>query len=208
MNLLRTFVIATGLPLLAGGSVINDGTITITGIAPTGNFNFSGSEFSASGTFEFGNWSLAGALAPPGGSLGVNGFVFGDDFGFGGATVSGTDFGAVNWGSFLAPRASVFSITGLPITLDHGPGIYAGTFTFTGGLCGNPGGNPPTCAVDLPDLTGSGTVSVNIVPRAGLLTSESATYTFIAEPGTWMMVPGGIAAILACAAFRGRIKRR
>ncbi|HEY1212939.1 MAG TPA: hypothetical protein VGE93_04825 [Bryobacteraceae bacterium] len=90
---------------------------------------------------------------------------------------------------------------GPAITVNAGPGTYRSTFDFHGTMCG-PNGGPAfahPCLVDLPNLTGSGTVDVAFVSDpVGNLEYTGAVYTFTAtpEPQTWMLALAGIVTIL------------
>lgn len=206
MKLLRTCVLIMISPLALGASVITSGTISIAGAFANGNFDFSGSDFSASGPISFGNWALTGFINMPAGSTaGVNGFQAGNDFGPGAATIGTTDL-IVDWGALNSAGSSIFSIIGLPILVDAGPGTYESTFTFTGSLCGTQGGAIPLpCVANLPSLTGSGIVSANFVAIGANLSFSSATYTFTTpEAGAWILMCCGIAGLLALRRFPER----
>jgi len=204
MKLLLTSVLFALSPLLASGTAITSGTITVR--LTTGTFNFSGPDFSVSGVFADGNWDEATCRScqQPGGVMGVNGGVSGTDFAPGSATVDATSFPFIPWGStayILQPEGvSRFDVSGPAITLDAGPGTYHSTFTFGGSLCGvvshDPLGRPQPCDVDLRGLTGSGIVDVNINSGGGKLNFTSAVYTFTPEPQTWMLALAGIVAVL------------
>jgi hypothetical protein len=189
-------VLFVGLSIAAenlSGSVITSGTIDLPGLG-AGTFSLSGSGFTAAGNFDgagTSNWPvITSCLAcSPGFALPVNGTVIGNDFRDGSATIGATSFSGA-WGDLSAVGGSNFTITGLPITV-NAPGPYTGAFSFTGSLCGTNLADPAPrpCIANLPVLTGSGQVTVNIVasPIAGnpnLLRSASATYTFTPEPSS------------------------
>jgi hypothetical protein len=145
-------------------------------------------------------------LCSPGSSLPVDGYVSGLDLRTGTATIGATLYPFVTW-SHGYDYASAFRITGPTITLNHGPGTYTGNFSFTGSLCGFTSAWPSEgpCTVDLPELTGSGQVTVTILPDAGnLLHSGAATYTFTSVPEPSGIVLVGTAALI----LLGRRRRR
>ena len=223
MKLLLTSVLFALFPFLASAIPITSGTITFSGFS-IGDFNFSGPDFSVSGGMYLGNWGPATCRpCNPGSSLGVNGTQVGGDFASGSATVGGTSFPFVAWGSganILPPGVgSEFDVSGPDITLDAGPGTYHSTFTFGGlfgggSLCGivnrDPLFRPQPCDVDLRGLTGSGIVDVTVSAGGGALDFTSAVYTFTPEPQTWMLALVGIVAIAGWSrnrAGRARIMR-
>jgi hypothetical protein len=197
--LLRTLGFLAFFPLLVDASAITSGSITISGLGPSGNFNFSGPGFAASGLFANGNWGpVLCSPCAPGTVLSVNGTQAGNDFFSGSATIGATTF-AVNWGDLNAAGPSIFNIVGFSFILNAGAtGTYYSSFTFTGSLCGTQGGTfPYPCVANLTSLTGFGTVDVNIAALDGLLRYTSATYTFgTPEPSSWLLVSSGIVAIL------------
>jgi hypothetical protein len=208
MKVLLTLGLSTILAGLASAAVIESGTITGVGYAGDRNFNFGGSGFSASGAFLFGLGAAASCTpCAPGSLLNVNAFVSGLDFiGPGSATVGAMNFAGLSWGDLDVELGgvSIFDITPA-ITLNAGPGTYHGTFSFTGSLCGTlPSGFiPHPCAVHFPSLSGSGIVDVNITAQSFgggiILDFADATYTFTStpEPGTWVLIGIGGAAILS-----------
>ena len=177
------------------GGVITDGFIQITGANSNGTFRLSGSGFTATGAFSSGSWgpSLCAASCT---ELSVTGYQVGNDFYSGSAIVGGTTFPDVDWGSLHAAGPSVFNITGPEIILNKGPGTYVVPFSFTGALCGTEVGvshpNPPDpCLANLPELTGSGLVSVRVGAVSGFerLYEIDATYTFfVPEPSSIVLV--------------------
>lgn len=200
MKTILTLALSTVFSIVASATLIDSGTINITGTGPTGNFNFSGSGFTVSGLFSSGNWqpTLCNPCSP-GTVLGVNGTVVGNDFSTGNATIGATNFAGLAWGDLNAAGPSAFTITGPAVTLNAGPGTYRSTFTFSGSLCGTQGGSVPhPCVVNLPSLSGYGIVDVRIanVP-GGLLQYTSATYTFTPEPSAWLLAGAGFMAMLA-----------
>lgn len=106
---------------------------------------------------------------------------------------------------------------GPPILRNHGAGLYTGTFTFTGALCGTdflPGNRP--CLVEfpltpLPGLTGAGTVDVAVTGQT-VLQATRAIYAFtssssaIPEPASALLLAPAIAllnlALLRCKSTR------
>jgi hypothetical protein len=179
------FCSACSMPLF--GAAISGGSIQTTGIAGFGTFTLSGSNFDASGGFDNGNWGLTSCSpCTPGSTLSVDGLVSGNAFvGGGAATINGTAFSNVNWGDLNAQGPSIFMITGPGIVLNNGAGTYLGSFSFTGSLCGTIDFSG-ACAANLPTLTGSGQVAVQIVSYVNngqtFLNYEQATYTFLPVP--------------------------
>ena len=202
MKLLRSLALLAVLPVLASASVITSGTITLRGVLPSGRFDLSGSDFTVAGTFIGGFLDVSCTGCHDVGSLmHVDAFVVGNAFNvFGTATIGGTNFTDLEFGGLNAGGPSIFDVAGPAIPLTTGAGTYYGTFTFHGSLCGTETSphHGPNCLVEFPDLTGSGIIMVNIIAEPeGTLTYRGATYTFTPEPGTWMLVSGGIAGILA-----------
>jgi hypothetical protein len=196
---LKTLGFLAFSPLLAHASAITSGAITISGLGPSGTFSLNGPGFAASGQFGFGNWGPVSCFpCSPGTVLSISGTQVGNDFSSGSASIGPTTFG-VNWGDLNAAGASIFNIVGPAVILDSGPGTYRGTFTFAGSLCGTQGGTlPHPCAANLLDLTGLGTVDINVAGFDGSLRYTTATYIFATpEPSSWMLVSSGIIAILS-----------
>ena len=175
----------------AFGTHIESGSIQVFDtLTDSGVFTLSGDNFTASGEI------IESALLPLGccSVLSIDGFASGGGFGSGPATVGGTTFPQLNWanaftGGGTGLSFSQFVVTGPDIVLS-GPGTYVGSFSFAGSLCGGPPGvvinGQVPCLVDLPQLTGSGLVSVVIeaFPN-GTLHEVDATYTFVApEPSS------------------------
>lgn len=208
MRLLLTPVFCALCPLLASATVVTSGTINISG-SSTGDFNLSGLDFSASGGMYLDNWSVTKCLpcGPPPATVDVNGIQTGTDFAPGNATVGATTFASINWGSSDPnadqPIGTHFQVSGPPIVLNDGPGIYQGTFSFVGSLCGNPPGGSAaatSCVVGLPNLTGSGIVSLSTitVPGSnGALEYTSAIYAFTPEPRSLTLSLIGVVTFLA-----------
>jgi hypothetical protein len=82
--------------------------------------------------------------------------------GGGAAIINSIPFSNVNWGDLNAQGPSIFIITGPGIVLNNGAGTYLGSFSFTGSLCGTIDFSG-VCAANLPTLTGSGQVAVQIL---------------------------------------------
>ena len=79
--------------------------------------------------------------------------------------------------------------------LNHGAGSYTAPFAFSGALCGfDPGTG--TCMVDLPDLSGQGTVFAFAEERdmnGPVLFVDSFFYEFqTPEPGTLALFGSGV----------------
>ena|ERR1035437_1979167 len=180
------------------GTTVTSGEIDIFGGSGTGAFTLSGNGFTAAGSFDtiVTPWQvLLGCPCLPGDTLGVDGFVSGNDF-FGGgtATIGSIQYSNVDWGSLGVFFGSVFTIvgTGPPIVLHSGPGTYTTTFSFTGALFGE----SPTGPVDLPGLSGTGVVMVDIYAVGDLLYLQQATYTFATpEPGSLALFGSGVLGI-------------
>ncbi|HEY4899792.1 MAG TPA: PEP-CTERM sorting domain-containing protein [Terriglobales bacterium] len=159
-------------------------------------FQLSGAGFSVTGEFDdpTGTSSFGGCgSCPPGTLLPISGSTGGENFGVGTATIGTTSYPFVSW--FLPgnnPLGSVISISGPPILMS-GPGIFRGTFSFIGELCGVDSLNDTSCTVSLPNLTGSGIVTVELAPIVGspnLYVSEEY-YTFTPEPASWLLLGSG-----------------
>ena len=163
-------------------------------------FELSGAGFDVTGTFEnpSGGNSFAGNcyVCQPGTSLIVSGHTGGDNFNGGTATIGTTFFPYVAWFQYGPPTlGSVFQIFGPPITLT-GPGTFRGTFSFSGELCGTSGFNDTYCSVDLPNLTGAGVVTVDVIPTVDIngqpaLMVSQAGYTFAPEPASLLLSGSG-----------------
>ena len=204
LKVLKVIIIVVFLlPNISAATLITDGFIKITGVLPQGSFSFSGSDFSVSGNFSNGNWELTGNPHPYPSQLNVNGLVSGNDFYGGGVYESSGNSQTVNWGDLNAAGPSIFNITGPPIPLSMEAGIYTGTFSFTGSLCGTlyPGSSIPNpCFASLPSLEGEGIVSVLVTGpliyggNPPLFEYKEATYTFInpvPEPSTMLLFGTG-----------------
>ena len=163
--------------------------------------SLAGSGFDVTGDFgdiaDAVNWGVGLCYAcQPGTLLGVWGNTGGEDFGAGTATIGTTNYPAVWWFNVYQPYLySVFHVTGPPILLT-GPGTFHGTFSFTGFLCGSFTDTDTTCGVDLPNLTGSGIVTVEVAADVdangnSALGVTSAGYTFTPEPASWLLFGSG-----------------
>jgi hypothetical protein len=210
------FAFCISVPALSGAT-ITSGFIQLSGgFIPTGTFTLSGDGFDVSGSFYSGAWPFTmcwglPGICDPGASVGVGGSVIGGDIGGGyPATVDGITYPRLIWA-----RGSL-AITGDPITLDAGPGLYTSTFSFEGGLCGVLPGDSRwgPCVVDLPSLNGIGTVAMTFAEGPGFphpdagdsLRYTGVTYTFIPEPSTLVLSTAGLALVIA-AARRRRLRR-
>jgi len=178
------------------GTQIDSGSIELPRLPFSGGvFSLSGNDFTASGSFT--ESGLGPLLCRPSCSVldleaTHGGFVSPSDFSAGAATVGGTTFPVLSWAAFPPGGLSLFNITGPDIAV-NGPGIYVGTFSFTGSLCGGTSlvvnGQHP-CVVDLPQLTGSGIVTdvIEAFPN-GQLHEVDLTFTFVApEPSSFVLV--------------------
>jgi hypothetical protein len=203
MKLLLTSALLALCPLLASATAITSGTIAIGSVF--GTFNFSGADFSLSGGMCLDNWGPA--RCSPCSTAEVTAIQTGTDFASGSATVGGTSFPGLGWGSddpnANQPTNTHFEISGPPINLSEGTGTYQGPFSFIGSLCGNPPGDRvaarTSCAISLPNLTGSGIVYLNtftLEGHSGTSDVQSAVYVFTPEPRTWILAVTGIVAVL------------
>ena len=172
-------------------------------------FDLSGPGFHVTGSFENpgggGEWGVGYCYSClPGTLLGVWGHSGGEEFNGGTATIGSTYYPAVLWfNDYMQVFASDFHVTGPPILLT-GPGTFRGTFSFQGDMCGTFAYGDTACGVDLPSLTGSGIVTVDVVSfvfsdgSTRLLVTQ-AGYTFAPEPSSLLLFgPGalGIAGML------------
>jgi hypothetical protein len=204
-------------PCLFGGTITRGSIEFSGGFLPTGPFTLSGDNFSVSGWISSGNWQFGlgwcsgmPGSCDPGDSIGVGGYVGNMDVRGGSGTVDGITYPHLIWGSFNHPGPTYLQVTGDPITLDAGPGVYTGTFSFEGALCGIlPGssGYPEPCEVALRPLSGIGIVAMTFVEgEGGSLRYAGATHTFIPEPSTLVLTTAGLALVIA-AARRRRLRR-
>jgi hypothetical protein len=135
-----------------------------------------------------GNWAANCYFCAPWTIVDISGYAAGTDLGPGFA--NGV---YVEWGNPNAPYQSVISFTGPSIWLNHGAGSYTAPISFSGALCGfDPGTG--TCVVDLPDLSGQGTVFAFAEDRGnGLLFVDTFDYGFqTPEPGTLALFGSGV----------------
>jgi hypothetical protein len=217
------FVFCISVPALSGATITSGFIQVSPGIVyPTGTFTLSGDGFDVSGLIDGGRWPVFSwcyglpGHCDPGASVGVGGSARSFDI-VGGypATVDGITYPSLGWGD--SPSWSSFlAITGDPITLDAGPGLYTSAFSFEGGLCGKLPGDPSVgpCVVDLRSLSGIGTVAMTFAegpafphPHTGpSLRVTGVTYTFIPEPSTLVLTAAGLALVIA-AARRRKLRR-
>ena len=177
----------------AFGTAITSGSIFIQYFPSSGTFNLAGRNFAVDGVFDLGNWGPAHCFwCDPGTVIDVGSVQSGTDFRNGSATIDGVSYPNVLWGSLDNLGPSLFLAAGPGIVLDHGAGMYFGTFTFTGMLCGATDFTG-VCTVDLPFLAGSGTVAVKIISwdidGRTYLNFDEATYTFATpEPASIVLL--------------------
>jgi hypothetical protein len=177
-------------------ATVTGGFVRVTGQGSvSGEFTLSGENFSASG--QFGGpliWPTDScAILLVGDSCSPKGYVLGNDFGNGSGTVNGTTHSVVRFGDLHAEKPSIFDFVGGSIAIP-GPGMFSGPFTFQGSLCGtDEAGIQNPCLVDLPELTGSGIVTMTVheyLVEPGIIarTVSEATYTFLVpEPNTFLL---------------------
>ena len=217
MRLLSSLFSLCLLACTLSAAIITSGSITVVNpIASDGAFTFNGVGFSLTGVFSGG--LMPSAQYSPGTFLSVNGGQIGNDIGAGYATVGGTNFPSLNWGSLNAAGSSVLSFSGPPILLNHGAGSYSGTFAFTGALCGTDFAGGGNCLVQVPSLIGVGTVDVTVAATSGprvSLFADKFVYTFtsgsqppaatVPEPASALLIMAAIAllALLPCRVTRG-----
>lgn len=151
-----------------------------------------------------GSWEANCFFCDHGTVVDVGGYAAGTDLGVGFAS----NFGVVDWGNPNAPYQSVLSFAGPSIWLNHGAGLYTTSFSFTGALCGfDPATG--TCVVDLPYLTGEGTVSADAEEPYGPdgpLYVDAFGYGFeTPEPGTLALFGSGVVGLAG--ALRRKLKR-
>jgi hypothetical protein len=188
---------------IASAATVTSGYVTVTGnLVATGSFSFSGNNFSVSGNFSEGPWPTNGCyLLPFGSACSPNGSVVGNDFGGGSGTQNGNVYPGVSFGDLLALGPSFFSFTGPSIAIPA-PGTYSGTFTFDGALCGTDSGSPEPdhpCLIDLPELTGYGTVTLVVdadPSEPDVMMLRSVTYTFVPEPNAAWLIGPAMAALV------------
>jgi hypothetical protein len=162
----------------------SEGVFEMSGEGPA--FSFKGWFYHSSSAFPYGQvdpgWVDAGAA------------VTGGDLGGGSALLAGTEVGMDFATPFPAPVGSAFWFTGSALVT--GPGQATGPFEFTGSLCGSVAGFP--CLLALPELTGKGTVVLDIQNIDGALGITRATYIFaVPEPSTVLLVIATLAGVLA-----------
>jgi hypothetical protein len=153
----------------------SEGVFEMSGEGPS--FRFKGWFYYASSVYPY------GPVNP--GWVDANATVAGGDLGAGSALIGATEV-RVDYGSeFARPGAGIFRFTGS--VLVTGPGQFTGPFEFTGGICGTT--DDLTCALYLPELTGRGTVVLNVQDIAGYLDIRRATYIFaVPEPSTFLLI--------------------
>jgi PEP-CTERM motif len=211
MRDLKLTILLCGLIWLCCGSTQVFGSQVVTSgyiccLAPetlylAASFELTGVGFDATGIFgdlaDAPHWAVGDCVAcQPGTLLGVWGNTGGEDFGGGTATIGSTYYSDIGWFNANQPNLySYFNVTGPPILLT-GPGTFHGTFSFTGFLCGSYPDTDTTCRVDLPNLTGSGIVTVEVVADVDAngdpaLEVTSAGYTFTPEPASLLLFGSG-----------------
>src|SRR5277367_2114877 len=128
-------------------------------------FELSGAGFDVTGSFENPagtGWGPGYCYAClPGTLLPVFGLTGSDDFNGGTAQIGSTYYSSVAWYNYYSLYYSEFIVSGPQILLT-GPGIFRGTFSFAGVLCGFLTEEDTSCDVSLPSLTGSGIVTVDV----------------------------------------------
>jgi hypothetical protein len=211
------FVFCISVPALSGATITSGSIEFDEGYWPRGQFTLSGDDFSISGVVR-GRWDFGQDWCPgmpgccdPGDSVRVSGYVSGDTMSVSSATVDGITYPPLIWMSLMHPGPTYLRVTGDPITLGSGPGVYTSTFSLEGALCGIlPGssGYPEPCEVALRPLSGIGIVAMTFVEgEGGSLRYAGATHTFIPEPSTLVLTAAGLALVIAAGLRRRRLRR-
>jgi hypothetical protein len=173
-------------------ATVTSGFVRVTGTFVSGTFDVAGHDFVLTGIFSGpSNWPTALCpTCPFGETLPVDGYVLGNDFSSGSAVLMGVSFPDVIWGDLNAEKPSELAFSGPDIVITA-PGLYTAPFESSGRLCGTLGDGPVPhpCAVDLPELTGQGIVTLRVEPGAeGTFFVPEATYNFdIPEPSTFYL---------------------
>lgn len=202
-------MLTTAVVLLGVAVEVTSGQFTIE--ADQGAFSFGNDSLEAAGILPFplndGNWPFLLGPFAPGSAVSTSGKQIGNDLGVAAITLDGV-FYDVNLGSLMAERGSGFEFVGPKFTIT-GAGVYHGAFTFSGYICGVTNLFPPPsgilpCIVDLPELFGHGTVTMNVVfdsnmpPNGPLFRTDSLVYSFsetpseVPEPTTWLLLLAGL----------------
>jgi hypothetical protein len=190
--------------------MITSGSVTV-GTGGPGTFDLAADTFGASGGFSpsGGFWGVLSNPFQTGSTISVNGRQCCNDLSGANVTI-GSEIYAVDIHDLQAQKGSWINFVGPDITLDRGAGVYESTFSFTGAICGTIGGpGIRPCLVDLPDLTGFGTVRINVVsvldspPNRQLFNVTNATYFFsVPEPATWPLLLFGLVGLSIARANR------
>jgi|SRR5271165_351173 len=163
-----------------------NGYILISG--SNGSFELSGNNgFTVFGNF--GGWPLSiQPGSPP--TLSVGGSASQAGFGPGAAIIGANSYAvaSISWDNpNNGPPTSQFNVTGGTIPV-NAPGTYNTTFSMTGSLCGMYTGRTPLCDIALPNMSGSGMVTVDIGQYSnGSLYTQQATYNFCVPPPSDMV---------------------
>ena len=174
-------------------SVVTSGSITFGLDHPEAGFvNFEGDGFS----YLNGGWAdgslpaILPSCAPLFPCFSPHHFEGGSDFGYGTLTINGTTYDGVQYNNGNnAQRSSYFDLEGSPVLVDHGAGLYSGSFTFAGSLCGVIStihhGEFLPCIADLPEISGAGIFEAQVRDTGGPgepLSITSITYIFVRVP--------------------------
>ncbi|MBK6599635.1 MAG: PEP-CTERM sorting domain-containing protein [Proteobacteria bacterium] len=200
------------LPGAASAKLITSGTLstTTTSVFSPWQFFLLGEDFAVSGGINgAGDNGLTGQqceICRAGYVANASGGAVGLSFRGGNAILPTGQYNGISWGNLFAGGPSIFRFS-TPDFVISGPGVFSTNFEFEGSLCGTVA--PYSCAVNLPDLRGSGTVSVGIYAYddgngGQLLSFNNITYTFVPEPGVLSLFLFGFIGLLVASRKRVR----
>jgi hypothetical protein len=208
------FGLSSGAPIVADSRTITSGLfVARPSIGLGGPWNFYGDGFHLQGSLQSGS-SAGGALCTgclPGTVIRPNFSIIGNDISGGGSGMfDNQSYASTVVGSLNARWPTQFDVVASSV-LVTGPGVYRGTFDFSGTMCiytEAPFG-PRDCDIRILSLTGAGTYEATITEASGLLWDFVPTqYTFgVPEPASWW-TSGAALLLLASATGRIRLRRR